>query len=139
MDKSQGFWVIHSVPLFPPIPEDGYQYPATGESYGQTVICITFKYDQFTELGMKSFSLRRLLPRCISLVTFLEALPQNLLVLVLHCHMGKLSGAWKQRSWLQLCLSNNFLCEWGKFTLPLCLHLPMGTIEIVIVMSAYQS
>ncbi|KAK2540259.1 Dnase2b [Columba guinea] len=56
LDKSQGFWVIHSVPLFPPIPEDGYQYPATGESYGQTVICITFKYDQFTELDQQMLS-----------------------------------------------------------------------------------
>ncbi|KFQ25775.1 Deoxyribonuclease-2-beta, partial [Merops nubicus] len=56
LDKSQGFWVIHSVPLFPPIPEDGYGYPATGESYGQTAICITFKYDQFTEIDQQMLS-----------------------------------------------------------------------------------
>lgn len=62
MDKSQGFWVIHSVPLFPPVPEHGYGYPATGEFFGQTAICITFKYDQFAEIGMKSISLRKLLP-----------------------------------------------------------------------------
>ncbi|RMC08532.1 hypothetical protein DUI87_14778 [Hirundo rustica rustica] len=52
LDKSQGFWVIHSVPLFPPIPEDGYGYPSTGESFGQTAICITFKYDQFIEIDI---------------------------------------------------------------------------------------
>ncbi|KFV98425.1 Deoxyribonuclease-2-beta, partial [Eurypyga helias] len=56
LDKSQGFWVIHSVPLFPPIPEDGYGYPATGEFYGQTAICITFKYDQFTEIDQQMLS-----------------------------------------------------------------------------------
>ncbi|KAF4793102.1 deoxyribonuclease 2 beta [Turdus rufiventris] len=52
LDKSQGFWVIHSVPLFPPSPEDGYGYPSSGESFGQTAICITFKYDQFTEIDI---------------------------------------------------------------------------------------
>ncbi|NWW90570.1 DNS2B protein, partial [Rhynochetos jubatus] len=56
LDKSQGFWVIHSVPLFPPIPEDGYGYPATGKFYGQTAICITFKYDQFTEIDQQMLS-----------------------------------------------------------------------------------
>uniref|UniRef100_A0A8C3E0L5 deoxyribonuclease II n=1 Tax=Corvus moneduloides TaxID=1196302 RepID=A0A8C3E0L5_CORMO len=56
LDKSQGFWVIHSVPLFPPIPEDGYGYPSTGESFGQTAICITFKYDQFTEIDQQMLS-----------------------------------------------------------------------------------
>ncbi|NWW11526.1 DNS2B protein, partial [Oreocharis arfaki] len=56
LDKSQGFWVIHSVPLFPPTPEDGYGYPSTGESFGQTAICITFKYDQFTEIDQQMLS-----------------------------------------------------------------------------------
>ncbi|KAJ6656269.1 hypothetical protein lerEdw1_003925 [Lerista edwardsae] len=27
LDKSQGFWVIHSIPAFPPFPKDGYGYP----------------------------------------------------------------------------------------------------------------
>uniref|UniRef100_A0A8B9EQ47 deoxyribonuclease II n=1 Tax=Anser cygnoides TaxID=8845 RepID=A0A8B9EQ47_ANSCY len=56
LDKSQGFWVIHSVPLFPPFPEDGYGYPVSGQSYGQTAICITFKYDQFTEIDQQMLS-----------------------------------------------------------------------------------
>lgn len=137
MDKSQGFWVIHSVPLFPPIPEDGYGYPATGESYGQTAVCITFKYDQFIEIGMKRFSLTKPLPHHTPLTAFLETSPQKLLVLVLRCQIGKPVGAWKQCSWLQLCLSNDFLCECGKSTLPLFLHLPMGTIVIIIVTSVY--
>ncbi|XP_010194008.1 deoxyribonuclease-2-beta [Colius striatus] len=56
LDKSQGFWVIHSVPLFPPAPEDGYVYPDTGENYGQTAICLTFKYNQFTEIDQQMLS-----------------------------------------------------------------------------------
>ncbi|NXN97011.1 DNS2B protein, partial [Rhinopomastus cyanomelas] len=55
-DKSQGFWVIHSVPLFPPAPEDGYGYPATGELYGQTAICVTFRYGQFAEIDQQMLS-----------------------------------------------------------------------------------
>ncbi|XP_053104039.1 deoxyribonuclease-2-beta [Hemicordylus capensis] len=50
LDKSQGFWVIHSIPEFPPFPEDGYGYPSTGKKNGQTVICLTFRYDQFAEI-----------------------------------------------------------------------------------------
>ncbi|KAM9244858.1 deoxyribonuclease-2-beta [Dugong dugon] len=43
----QGFWLIHSIPRFPPIPEEGYDYPPTGRRNGQTGICITFKYNQY--------------------------------------------------------------------------------------------
>ncbi|KAM8931037.1 LOW QUALITY PROTEIN: deoxyribonuclease-2-beta [Pelodytes ibericus] len=50
-DKSQGFWLIHSVPHFPPFPEDGFGYPATGRLYGQTAICVTYKYRQFQEIA----------------------------------------------------------------------------------------
>ncbi|KAM4642683.1 deoxyribonuclease-2-beta [Discoglossus pictus] len=51
LDKSQGFWLIHSVPHFPPFPDDGFGYPSTGRLYGQTAICVTYKYDQFKEIG----------------------------------------------------------------------------------------
>nr|XP_020650700.1 deoxyribonuclease-2-beta [Pogona vitticeps] len=50
LDQYQGFWVIHSIPEFPPFPEDGYSYPHTGKYNGQTVICLTFRYDQFAEI-----------------------------------------------------------------------------------------
>lgn len=115
LDKSEGFWVIHSVPLFPPVPEDGYGYPSTGESFGQTAICITFKYDQFIEIGMKSFSLRKPLSHHTSLIAFLEVSPQEFLVLDFYCHIKKSRwGAWKEHSRLQLCVSNDFLCECGN-------------------------
>ncbi|KAJ7332553.1 hypothetical protein JRQ81_014733 [Phrynocephalus forsythii] len=50
LDQDKGFWVIHSIPEFPPFPEDGYSYPHSGKYNGQTVICLTFRYDQFAEI-----------------------------------------------------------------------------------------
>ncbi|XP_036916864.1 deoxyribonuclease-2-beta isoform X1 [Sturnira hondurensis] len=46
-NKVQGFWLIHSIPQFPPVPEEGYGYPPTGRRNGQTGICVTFKYNQY--------------------------------------------------------------------------------------------
>ncbi|XP_034356255.1 deoxyribonuclease-2-beta [Arvicanthis niloticus] len=46
-NRMQGFWLIHSVPRFPPVPEFGYVYPNSGRRYAQSGICITFKYSQF--------------------------------------------------------------------------------------------
>ncbi|XP_001106353.2 deoxyribonuclease-2-beta isoform X2 [Macaca mulatta] len=46
-NRVQGFWLIHSIPQFPPIPEEGYDYPPTGRRNGQSGICITFKYNQY--------------------------------------------------------------------------------------------
>ncbi|XP_029473820.1 deoxyribonuclease-2-beta [Rhinatrema bivittatum] len=50
LDRSQGFWLIHSIPRFPPFPEQGYGYPASGRRNGQTAICVTYTYDQFPEI-----------------------------------------------------------------------------------------
>ncbi|KAM5149040.1 deoxyribonuclease-2-beta isoform 1-T2 [Mantella aurantiaca] len=50
-DQHQGFWLIHSVPHFPPFPEDGFGYPDTGKLYGQTAICVTYQYYQFKEIA----------------------------------------------------------------------------------------
>ncbi|OXB55471.1 hypothetical protein ASZ78_012903 [Callipepla squamata] len=75
LDKSQGFWVIHSVPLFPPFPEDGYGYPASGESYGQTAICITFTYDQFIEIDQQMLSSNPEIYSCSLPDTFQADLP----------------------------------------------------------------
>ncbi|XP_016044367.1 deoxyribonuclease-2-beta [Erinaceus europaeus] len=46
-NRVQGFWLIHSIPRFPPTPEEGYGYPPTGTRNGQTGICVTFKYNQY--------------------------------------------------------------------------------------------
>lgn len=50
-NKVQGFWMIHSIPKFPPILKDGYGYPFSGRRNGQIGICVTFKYDQYKVIG----------------------------------------------------------------------------------------
>ncbi len=43
-----GFWLIHSVPHFPPDPSTpgaSYGYPKTGHTYGQTLFCVSFDAD----------------------------------------------------------------------------------------------
>ncbi|XP_073449745.1 deoxyribonuclease-2-beta [Aquarana catesbeiana] len=50
-DQHQGFWLIHSIPHFPPFPEDGFGYPDTGKLFGQTAICVTYKYFQFKQIA----------------------------------------------------------------------------------------
>ncbi|XP_047395133.1 deoxyribonuclease-2-beta isoform X4 [Sciurus carolinensis] len=51
-NRIQGFWLIHSIPRFPPIPEEGYNYPSTGRRNGQSGICITFKYNQYEAIDI---------------------------------------------------------------------------------------
>ncbi|XP_071777971.2 deoxyribonuclease-2-beta [Centroberyx gerrardi] len=45
-DRSQGFWLSHSIPHFPSFPERGYLYPSSGRVNGQTALCVTYKYGQ---------------------------------------------------------------------------------------------
>jgi len=40
-DKIKSLWLIHSVPHYPPFPNETYGYPLTGQMYGQTAICIS--------------------------------------------------------------------------------------------------
>lgn len=47
-DKTSGFWLVHSVPKFPPKKSDGYSWPISAEDYGQTFICVSLP---FKELG----------------------------------------------------------------------------------------
>ncbi|KAM9384478.1 deoxyribonuclease-2-beta isoform 3-T3 [Pholidichthys leucotaenia] len=51
-DRSQGFWLLHSVPHFPSFPERGYLYPSSGKVNGQTALCVTYQYDQFLHIDI---------------------------------------------------------------------------------------
>ncbi|ROT83636.1 deoxyribonuclease-2-alpha [Penaeus vannamei] len=50
-----GFWLIHSVPKYPPPPEDGYSYPSSGQHYGQTMLCISLPAHQANNVGQLLF------------------------------------------------------------------------------------
>nr|CAH0105406.1 unnamed protein product [Daphnia galeata] len=57
-DGQSGFWLVHSVPRFPPAPNDGppgtkgnYLYPTTGLRYGQTMLCVSLPLHQADLIG----------------------------------------------------------------------------------------
>lgn len=49
----QGFWMLHSIPHYPPAPsgEAAYSFPATGIIYGQTIICVSLPIGQANLVG----------------------------------------------------------------------------------------
>jgi deoxyribonuclease-2 len=50
-DKSSGFWLVHSVPKFPPPPNESYSYPETGTIYGQSMLCVSMAYKYLNVIG----------------------------------------------------------------------------------------
>lgn len=51
-NEGGGFWLIHSVPKFPPSPEAGpYVYPLTGSFYGQSFLCISLNSENLNNVG----------------------------------------------------------------------------------------
>lgn len=50
-DGTSGFWLIHSVPKYPPELGQQYHYPNTGRMYGQSFLCISFGADQMDSVG----------------------------------------------------------------------------------------
>jgi len=48
-DKTQGFWLVHSVPRYPlgPASTNSYQgYPDYAKTYGQSFLCVTYSFAQ---------------------------------------------------------------------------------------------
>ncbi|XP_070597703.1 deoxyribonuclease-2-alpha isoform X1 [Erythrolamprus reginae] len=52
LDRTQGFWLVHSTPRFPPrLDEKEYAWPHTALTYGQSFLCVTYPYSQFKAIG----------------------------------------------------------------------------------------
>lgn len=53
-DDENGLWIVHSVPKFPPVPEDGaYSYPVSGRNFGQSVLCVSFNTENMNKVGLQ--------------------------------------------------------------------------------------
>jgi len=46
-----GFFLRHSVPLFPPKRHDSFSYPATGTIYGQTMLCLNLDITNINDVA----------------------------------------------------------------------------------------
>jgi Deoxyribonuclease II len=57
-DRSAGFWMLHSVPRYPPDSGATYSYPVTGFKYGQTVLCLTLPFSSANEIGNHRINFR---------------------------------------------------------------------------------
>lgn len=52
LDQEGGFWLVHSVPRFPPPASSGaYSWPPNARTYGQTLLCVSFPFSQFPGIG----------------------------------------------------------------------------------------
>lgn len=51
LDKTQGFWLVHSTPRFPPEAKDQYSWPENALRNGQSFLCVTYSYAQFKNIG----------------------------------------------------------------------------------------
>lgn len=50
-DRLDSIWLIHSVPHYPPFPNESYAYPHTGQRYGQTAMCISIDSSNLDTVG----------------------------------------------------------------------------------------
>lgn len=48
-NEKEGFWLIHSVPHFPPL--NRYSYPETGTHFGQSFLCISLNVSNIDRVG----------------------------------------------------------------------------------------
>ncbi|XP_044110031.1 LOW QUALITY PROTEIN: deoxyribonuclease-2-alpha [Neovison vison] len=52
LDQEGGFWLVHSVPHFPPPAcSAAYSWPSSARTYGQTLLCVSFPLTQFGKIG----------------------------------------------------------------------------------------
>ena len=53
-DSTGGFWLVHSVPKFPPPVSESYSYPDSGTIYGQSMLCISLSLSGIDQIGRQA-------------------------------------------------------------------------------------
>ncbi|XP_028611302.1 deoxyribonuclease-2-alpha isoform X2 [Grammomys surdaster] len=55
LDQEGGFWLVHSVPRFPlPASSGTYSWPPNAQTYGQTLLCVSVPFTEFTRIDLYS-------------------------------------------------------------------------------------
>lgn len=52
-DNETGFWLFSSVPYFPDLVPNGYEFPESGLELGQMIICVTLEAGMFDQVGVQ--------------------------------------------------------------------------------------
>ncbi|XP_022085270.1 uncharacterized protein LOC110976371 [Acanthaster planci] len=52
-DGTSGFWLVHSIPKFPLPSSEYYNWPSNARRFGQQLLCVTFRYNQFEKVGQQ--------------------------------------------------------------------------------------
>ena len=50
-DSTSGFWLVHSVPKFPPKKEESHYYPKSGRDNGQSMLCMSLPLSEINSVG----------------------------------------------------------------------------------------
>ena len=56
-------WLIHSVPHYPPYPNETYGYPHTGLLYGQTAMCLSLDASQVANITRSTIRVVQIIDR----------------------------------------------------------------------------
>ncbi|GFR81437.1 deoxyribonuclease-2-alpha [Elysia marginata] len=52
-DETSGFWLIHSVPKFPPRQSKGYSWPHSALDYGQSFLCVSLPLQELNTVAIQ--------------------------------------------------------------------------------------
>ncbi|XP_061414152.1 deoxyribonuclease-2-alpha-like [Lethenteron reissneri] len=53
LDGAGGFWLVHSTPHFPPSVPGPFAWPHTALRYGQSFLCVSYGFDQFSDIALQ--------------------------------------------------------------------------------------
>ncbi|ESO01864.1 hypothetical protein HELRODRAFT_65498, partial [Helobdella robusta] len=52
-DRKTGFWLVHTIPRYPPPAREGYTYPKSASINGQVMLCLSLNSDQLEKIGLQ--------------------------------------------------------------------------------------